>query len=67
MRTPISDPWLTLTHGAEYADAHPETLRRAIRRGDLAAARFNRNLRIRQSAIDAWMTGDQPEPSDEVA
>lgn len=67
LRTPTYDRWLTLTHAAEYADAHPETLRRAIRRGDLDSAKFNRNLRIRKSAIDAWMTGAQPERAEGVA
>lgn len=71
MRSTLStDRWLTLAHAAEYADAHPETLRRAIRRGDLDAAKFNRNLRIRLSAIDAWMTDaqqEEPDQSEEVA
>lgn len=46
---------LTLEQAAERAQVHPETLRRAIWRKQLACARVGNRIRIRTEALDAWI------------
>lgn len=50
-----ADPWLSLKEAGAYVNANPETLRRAIAAGRLAAARCGRLHRVRRSALDAWL------------
>ena len=53
--TVAKDPWLTATQAADYCQAHPDTVRQACRRGDLAATKRGRTWMIRQSSVDAWL------------
>ena len=46
---------LTPREGAQRARVHVETIRRAIRRGDLPARRVGRSLRIAESDFDEWL------------
>jgi len=53
-----TDVWLTQQQAAAYAAFHVVTLQRAIKRGDLRAARVggkSRVLRLRKSWVDAWL------------
>jgi hypothetical protein len=54
---PVTDPWLTLRQGSDYAQADEVTLRREIKRGRLRAARIGgrKCFRLRRSGIDAWL------------
>jgi excisionase family DNA binding protein len=51
------DPWLTLAEGAATVKFHPATLRRAIRRGSLRAARVGGRhcIRIKRSWLDTFV------------
>jgi len=52
------DPWLTLAEAARRTGFHEDTMRRAIKRGDLAASGggvSGLKIRVRQSALDTWM------------
>ena len=56
--TPIvNDPWLLLAEGAARLRVHEATLRRAIKRGQLRAARVGgrKSIRLRASWCDAWL------------
>lgn len=46
---------LTLEQAAERAQVHPETLRRAIWKKQLAHARLGNRIRIRPEALEAWI------------
>jgi excisionase family DNA binding protein len=46
---------LTVEQAAELAKCHPETIRRAIRRGHLAASRVGKQHRIARNALEAWL------------
>ena len=54
---PIIDPWLTLQQGAIRLQLHEATLRRAVKRGQLRAARVGgrKSIRLRASWLDAWL------------
>lgn len=56
----ISRGWLTLQRGAEYADSHPCTLRRAIHDGKLRYTKVGgrKSIRLRPEWIDAWLEGE---------
>ena len=48
-------PWMTVKQAAEYVSAHPQTIYRAARRGDLRANRRGRTWMIRAIDLDAWV------------
>jgi excisionase family DNA binding protein len=53
-----TDRLLSATDAASYAGVHPETLRRAIRAGELAVAgRVGRSPRLAHADVDAWLNG----------
>ena len=56
------DPWLRLNEAADRLKVHSATLRRAIRRGDLRAARVSgrKAIRIRASWADAYLEDTAP-------
>jgi excisionase family DNA binding protein len=59
------DPYLTVTEAADVAGVAPETVRAWVRRGDLAAGRAGRLVRIRTSVLHAYL--ERPtEPVDEL-
>jgi excisionase family DNA binding protein len=43
---------------AERANVSESTIRRAIRDGELQALKVRHSLRIRKSAMDAWLLGE---------
>jgi excisionase family DNA binding protein len=53
----VNDPWLRLAEGAARLQVHEATLRRAIKRGQLRAARVGgrKSIRLRASWLDAWL------------
>lgn len=55
--TPIEDRWLRLAEGAARLQVHEATLRRAIKRGQLRAARVGgrKSIRLRASWCDEWL------------
>jgi excisionase family DNA binding protein len=56
--------WLTTLEAADRACCGPKTVRRAVRRGRLRAARMgNGELRFLESWIDEWLV-DQLMPED---
>lgn len=55
------DELLSAHEAAQRARAHVETIRRAVRRGELAAAQVGRSLRIRSADLEAWLA---PSPRD---
>ena len=51
----ISHSWVTIVEAAQLVGMHPESIRRAIRTGELEAARLgHRTYRIEKTALDAW-------------
>lgn len=51
-----TDPWLTYQQAAQVVGVNTQTIRRAVRRGDLQVARISHTLvRLRRSWIDAWV------------
>jgi excisionase family DNA binding protein len=51
-----ADPWLTYQQAAEIASLHKNTLRAAVRRGELAVSRASHTIvRLRRSDLDAWL------------
>lgn len=54
------DPLLTVAETAERLRVHPITVRRYIASGRLAAVRAGRNVRVRESAVEAFIGGSQP-------
>lgn len=51
----MTEPLLTVDEVAALVKLGPEAVRRATRRGDLAAARVGGRLRIAPGAVDAWL------------
>ena len=50
------DPWLTYQQAAQRVGLHVNTIRRAVRRGELQVARRSHTIvRLRQSWVDAWL------------
>jgi excisionase family DNA binding protein len=50
------EPFLTATEAARVVDAHPETVRRAIRSGALEVAGYvGQSPRLRRADLDAWI------------
>jgi excisionase family DNA binding protein len=64
LATPVedraADELLTAAEAAGRAKAHVETIRRAVRSGDLPAQRIGRALRIAAGDLDRWLTGAEP-------
>lgn len=59
-----TEPLLTVAEAAEQLHSHPETVRKLLRRGDLAGIKFpsaNRGgtWKIRQSSIDRFLTRNE--------
>lgn len=54
----VTEDYLTLKEAAQKVGMHVDTLRRAIRRGALQAARAGGrgHLRLKESWIDKWFT-----------
>lgn len=64
------DQILTVAEAAALLKLHPETIRRAIRTGELPATKFGyRTVRINRSDLDKWVKSKgyvpTPEPEDE--
>jgi excisionase family DNA binding protein len=52
-----ADPWLTYQQAAAIVGVHKNTLRAAVRRGDLQVMRVSyRLVRMRQSWLNDWLT-----------
>ncbi len=49
------DNLFSINTAAARLDCHPETLRRIIRRGDLAAVKVGRTWRVRESDLVAYL------------
>lgn len=67
MTAAIDDPALTTVEAAAVLACNAETVRRAIKRGDLHAFQYGAVLRIRRSDLDAFIAahttgGDQLAP-----
>jgi excisionase family DNA binding protein len=57
---PEADPWLTYAQAAEHVGANHQTIRRAVRLGQLPVSRVSKRLvRIRRSWLDAWMNASR--------
>jgi excisionase family DNA binding protein len=55
------EPLLSAQEAARVARVHPETVRRAIRAGELPVAGFvGQRPRLRRADIDAWIAHDVP-------
>lgn len=56
--------WHTATTGAEHVKVNPNTIREAVKNGDLEAYPVGkgREYRLREEDIDAWMTNRSYEP-----
>lgn len=48
--------WLTVAEIAAELRVDPETVRRMIRRGDLAAFRYGSCLRVKRTDLDAFIS-----------
>ena len=54
------DPWLTYQEAAAHVGVNHQTIRRAVRRGELVAARISHRLvRIKRTALDEWVTRER--------
>lgn len=53
---------LGVTAAAAFADCHPKTLLRALRRGELRGYQRGQNCkwRIFQADLEAWVRGEEP-------
>ena len=49
------DRWLGVPEAAEYASVSRGTVYDAIKAGRLDAGRVGRSIRVRRSAVDAWL------------
>ncbi len=49
------DNLFSINTAAARLDCHPETLRRIIRRGELAAVKVGRDWRVRESDLNAFL------------
>jgi excisionase family DNA binding protein len=56
------EPLLTAAAAAEVAGVHIETMRRAIRLGEIEVAGYvGSRPRVRRAAVDAWVAGGTPD------
>lgn len=52
------DPWLTYEQAAQIVGLHINTIRRAVRKGELQVVRRSHTIvRMRRSWVDAWLQG----------
>lgn len=56
MNEPSAKTTFTLAEAAKLLSCHPETLRRAIRKGELQAAKLGRGFRISRFDLQAFWT-----------
>ena len=56
MSVPSAKTTFTLAEAATLLSCHPETLRRAIRKGELQAAKLGRGFRISRADLEAFWT-----------
>ena len=49
------EPLYTINETAEYLKLHPQTVRRMIRRGDLQTTAVGMRVRVKASAIRAYL------------
>lgn len=56
MNEPSGKTTYTLAEAARLLSCHPETLRRAIRKGELRAAKLGRGFRISRYDLEAFWT-----------
>lgn len=55
------EPLLTAAAAAELVGVHPETMRRAIRLGEVEVAGYvGSRPRVRRAAVEAWVASGQP-------
>jgi excisionase family DNA binding protein len=53
---PIPETWVTVAEAAALLRCHPETIRRAVRTGELPATRLGyRTLRIQRVDLESWV------------
>ena len=55
MSTRQLEPYYTTRELAEMLHVHPETIRRAARRGPLRSLRFGHDRRYPESAVREWL------------
>lgn len=58
MSEPSGKTTFTLAEAAKLLSCHPETLRRAIRKGELQAAKLGRGFRISRTDLQAFWTAN---------
>jgi excisionase family DNA binding protein len=59
----MPEEMLTVAEAAARLKVHPETIRRAIRKGELRALRFgHRTVRIAPADLEAWGRGEKQGP-----
>jgi excisionase family DNA binding protein len=58
----VTDPFLTLADAAAVLNCSDESIRRAVKRGDLAAFKDGRVVRIPQSALDDYVARHTTRP-----
>ena len=58
--TTVIDPWLTTAEVAEQIRVSVEYVTRQCAGGELQAKKVGHEWRIRQSALEKFMAGDQP-------
>ncbi|MBS0959819.1 helix-turn-helix domain-containing protein [Acetobacter thailandicus] len=51
----VLDRLLTVTEAAQIMSMHPQTVRKAIREGEISVYRFSRSIRITESAISEYL------------
>jgi excisionase family DNA binding protein len=57
---PEADPWLTYQEAAAHVGVKHQTIRRAVRLGQIPVSRVSTRLvRIRRSWLDAWMSASR--------
>ena len=65
----MTDPLLTPSDVAALCQVSPKTVMRAIRSGDLRAARLGKRgaFRISPEDVDAWLSRNEVTPADALA
>lgn len=53
----VAEKAYSITEAAELKGVSPDTIRRAIRAGELAAKKVGRGYRASASAIESWWNG----------
>ncbi len=61
------DNLFSINTAAARLDCHPETLRRIIRRGELAAVKVGRTWRVRETDLDAFLDKNTVQAKSESA